>query len=149
MPIFIEQIVEGNVALKNVDGRKPNFSEEYSPLKGALRNKQAHRKLVLNHLQISHYLAMPQQKSRQNKTSFIRDYLLPEPPFIILPLPLPFCQALAMDNSRELVEKIAGLYAERLLSDVLLVVGDQQLPAHRLILAASSQVFQVSSISES
>ena len=50
-----------------------------------------------------------------------------------------------MDNSRELVEKIAGLYAERLLSDVLLVVGDQQLPAHRLILAASSQVFQVSS----
>ena len=50
-----------------------------------------------------------------------------------------------MDNSRELLEKIAGLYAERLLSDVLLVVGDQQLPAHRLILAASSEVFQVSS----
>jgi len=51
-------------------------------------------------------------------------------------------EVFAMDNSRELVEKIAGLYAERLLSDVLLVVGDQQLPAHRLILSASSEVFQ-------
>ena len=32
MPIFIEKIVEGNIILKNVDGRKPNFLEEYSPL---------------------------------------------------------------------------------------------------------------------
>jgi hypothetical protein len=43
----------------------------------------------------------------------------------------------------EVVTKIAGIYAERLMSDVLLVVGDQSLPAHRLILCASSEVFQV------
>ncbi len=42
-----------------------------------------------------------------------------------------------------MVTKIAGIYAERLMSDVLLVVGDQSLPAHRLILCASSEVFQV------
>jgi len=48
-----------------------------------------------------------------------------------------------MDNSSEVVTKIAGIYAERLMSDVLLVVGDQELPAHRLILCASSEVFQV------
>lgn len=48
-----------------------------------------------------------------------------------------------MDNSREVVTKIASLYAERLMSDVLLVVGDEELPAHRLILCASSDVFQV------
>ena len=50
-----------------------------------------------------------------------------------------------MDNSSEVVTKIAGLYAERLLSDVVLVVGKQELPAHRLILCASSDVFQASS----
>ena len=43
----------------------------------------------------------------------------------------------------QVVTKIAGIYAERLMSDVLLVVGDQSLPAHRLILCASSEVFQV------
>ena len=48
-----------------------------------------------------------------------------------------------MDNSSEVVTKIAGLYAERLMSDVLLVVGKQELPAHRLILCASSDVFQI------
>lgn len=48
-----------------------------------------------------------------------------------------------MDNSSEVVTKIAGIYAERLMSDVILVVGDQSLPAHRLILCASSEVFQV------
>jgi len=48
-----------------------------------------------------------------------------------------------MDNSSEVVTKIAGIYAERLMSDVILVVGDQELPAHRLILCASSDVFQV------
>ena len=40
--------------------------------------------------------------------------------------------------------KIASLYAERLMSDLILVVGKQELPAHRLILCASSEVFQVS-----
>jgi len=50
---------------------------------------------------------------------------------------------ISMDNSSEVVTKIAGLYAERLMSDVLLVVGKQELPAHRLILCASSDVFQV------
>jgi len=48
-----------------------------------------------------------------------------------------------MDNSSEVVTKIAGIYAERLMSDVILVVGDQELAAHRLILCASSEVFQV------
>ncbi|XP_023344194.1 BTB/POZ domain-containing protein 17 [Eurytemora carolleeae] len=48
-----------------------------------------------------------------------------------------------MDNSSQVITKIAGIYAERLMSDVLLVVGDQELPAHRLILCASSEVFQV------
>jgi len=48
-----------------------------------------------------------------------------------------------MDNSSEVVTKIAGLYAERLMSDVILVVGKQELAAHRLILCASSEVFQI------
>jgi len=52
-------------------------------------------------------------------------------------------ESVSMDNSGEVVSKIAGLYAERLLSDVVLVVGQQQLPAHRLILCASSEVFQI------
>ena len=48
-----------------------------------------------------------------------------------------------MDNSAEVVAKMAAIYAERLMSDVQLVVGDEVLPAHRLILCASSDVFQV------
>ena len=47
------------------------------------------------------------------------------------------------DNCSEVVTKIAGLYAERLMSDVILVVGKQELAAHRLILCASSEVFQI------
>ena len=43
----------------------------------------------------------------------------------------------------QVVTKIASLYAERLMSDLILVVGKQELPAHRLILCASSEVFQV------
>ena len=31
---------------------------------------------------------------------------------------------ISMDNSSEVVTKIAGLYAERLMSDVLLIVGE-------------------------
>ena len=42
--------------------------------------------------------------------------------------------SISMDNSREEVTKIAGIYAERLMSDVILVVGKQELAAHRLIL---------------
>lgn len=47
------------------------------------------------------------------------------------------------DNSSTVLEKIAGLYAERLLSDITLEVGGKQYAAHRLILCASSDVFQV------
>lgn len=42
--------------------------------------------------------------------------------------------------------KIATLYAERLMSDICLVVGGTEYPAHRLILCATSEVFQVWSI---
>jgi hypothetical protein len=41
--------------------------------------------------------------------------------------------------------KIASLYTERLMSDICLVVGGTEYPAHRLILCASSEVFQVCS----
>lgn len=47
------------------------------------------------------------------------------------------------DNSSKLLEKIASLYAERLLSDIVLEVDGQEYAAHRLILCASSDVFQV------
>ena len=39
--------------------------------------------------------------------------------------------------------KIATLYAERLMSDICLVVEGTEYPAHRLILCATSEVFQV------
>ncbi|XP_013777480.1 BTB/POZ domain-containing protein 17-like [Limulus polyphemus] len=48
-----------------------------------------------------------------------------------------------IDNSSTVLEKIAGLYAERLLSDITLEVGGKKFAAHRLILCASSDVFQV------
>lgn len=48
-----------------------------------------------------------------------------------------------IDNSCTVLEKIASLYAERLLSDITLEVGGKQFAAHRLILCASSDVFQV------
>lgn len=48
-----------------------------------------------------------------------------------------------IDNSNTVLEKIASLYAERLLSDITLEVGGKQFAAHRLILCASSDVFQV------
>lgn len=38
--------------------------------------------------------------------------------------------------------KVAGLYASHLLSDIILVVGENRYPAHRVILSASSEVFQ-------
>ncbi|XP_037938551.1 BTB/POZ domain-containing protein 17 [Teleopsis dalmanni] len=48
-----------------------------------------------------------------------------------------------MNNSQSVLEKIANLYAEQLMSDIILVVGTEQYPAHRVILCASSEVFQV------
>lgn len=48
-----------------------------------------------------------------------------------------------MNNSTSVLHKIASLYAEQLMSDICLVVGDNRYPAHRVILCASSEVFQV------
>lgn len=50
---------------------------------------------------------------------------------------------LQVDNSRTVLLKIATLYAERLMNDICLVVDGVEYPAHRLILCASSDVFQV------
>lgn len=50
---------------------------------------------------------------------------------------------LNVDNSSTVLLKIAALYAERLMNDICLVVNDIEYPAHRLILCASSDVFQV------
>lgn len=49
-----------------------------------------------------------------------------------------------MDNSKSVLLKIANLYAEQLMSDLTLEVAGVGYPAHRLILCASSEVFQVS-----
>lgn len=48
-----------------------------------------------------------------------------------------------MNNSESVLKKIANLYAEQLMSDIILVVGKMEYPAHRVILCASSDVFQV------
>uniref|UniRef100_A0A1B0GLD6 BTB domain-containing protein n=2 Tax=Lutzomyia longipalpis TaxID=7200 RepID=A0A1B0GLD6_LUTLO len=48
-----------------------------------------------------------------------------------------------MDNSGSVLHKIANLYAEQLMSDICIVVGKNRYPAHRVILCASSEVFQV------
>lgn len=48
-----------------------------------------------------------------------------------------------MDNASSVLHKIAHLYAEQLMSDIILVVGNNKYPAHRVILCASSEVFQV------
>ncbi|KAF6206365.1 hypothetical protein GE061_017598 [Apolygus lucorum] len=48
-----------------------------------------------------------------------------------------------IDNSQHVLVKIATLYAERLMNDICLIVGGVEYPAHRLILCASSEVFQV------
>lgn len=53
---------------------------------------------------------------------------------------------LQVDNSATVLHKIATLYTERLMSDICLVVGGTEYPAHRLILCASSEVFQVWSL---
>ncbi|KAK0082532.1 hypothetical protein PV325_010218 [Microctonus aethiopoides] len=51
--------------------------------------------------------------------------------------------AIEVDNSHTILLKIATLYAERLMNDICLVVNGIEYPAHRLILCASSDVFQV------
>lgn len=51
--------------------------------------------------------------------------------------------AVQVDNSHTILLKIATLYAERLMNDICLVVDGIEYPAHRLILCASSDVFQV------
>ncbi|XP_015589909.1 BTB/POZ domain-containing protein 17 [Cephus cinctus] len=51
--------------------------------------------------------------------------------------------SIEVDNSRSVLLKIATLYAERLMNDICLVVDGVEYPAHRLILCASSDVFQV------
>lgn len=48
-----------------------------------------------------------------------------------------------MNDSNSVLHKIANLYAEQLMSDICLVVGENRYPAHRVILCASSEVFQV------
>lgn len=48
-----------------------------------------------------------------------------------------------MNDSTSVLHKIANLYAEQLMSDICLVVGENRYPAHRVILCASSEVFQV------
>ncbi|XP_052758134.1 BTB/POZ domain-containing protein 17 [Galleria mellonella] len=50
---------------------------------------------------------------------------------------------LEVDNSKSVLLKIATLYAEQLMSDLTLQVAGVEYPAHRLILCASSEVFQV------
>ncbi|KAJ9577327.1 hypothetical protein L9F63_006071 [Diploptera punctata] len=47
-----------------------------------------------------------------------------------------------IDNSATVLHKIAALYKESWMSDISLVVGGTQYRAHRLILCASSEVFQ-------
>ncbi|XP_058064183.1 BTB/POZ domain-containing protein 17 [Anopheles bellator] len=48
-----------------------------------------------------------------------------------------------LHNTKGVLTKIANLYAERLTSDVILVVGEKQYAVHRIILCASSDVFDV------
>ncbi len=49
-----------------------------------------------------------------------------------------------LDNSSKVLSKIASIYADRLMSDVVLVVNNRScFPSHRLILCASSDVFQI------
>lgn len=45
-------------------------------------------------------------------------------------------------DQQSVLLKVAGLYASHLLSDINLIVGENQYPAHRVILSASSEVFQ-------
>nr|CAD7444978.1 unnamed protein product [Timema bartmani] len=46
------------------------------------------------------------------------------------------------NNSDSVLQKIGYLYSKREMTDVTLIVGNQEFPAHRLILSVSSEVFQ-------
>ncbi|GLG97737.1 Uncharacterized protein GBIM_04433 [Gryllus bimaculatus] len=48
-----------------------------------------------------------------------------------------------IDNSHTVLQKISMLYMERQMNDICLIVSGVEYPAHRLILCASSEVFQV------
>ena len=48
-----------------------------------------------------------------------------------------------MEDHDSVRHKIAKMYADQLMSDICLVVGHKTYPAHRVILGASSEVFQV------
>ena len=48
-----------------------------------------------------------------------------------------------IDNSNMVISKMATLYAEKIMSDIILVVGNAEYPSHKLILCASSDVFQI------
>lgn len=52
-------------------------------------------------------------------------------------------QEVQIDNSSIIINKMAQLYADGIMSDICLVVGKTEYPSHRLILCASSDVFQV------
>ncbi|XP_065210315.1 BTB/POZ domain-containing protein 17-like [Planococcus citri] len=52
-------------------------------------------------------------------------------------------QDVEIDNSQQVLKKIATLYAEKLMNDICLVVDGVEFPAHRLILCTSSEVFHV------
>ncbi|KAH8235673.1 hypothetical protein KR032_005075 [Drosophila birchii] len=51
--------------------------------------------------------------------------------------------ASTMIDENSVRNKIANLYAEQLMSDIVLLVDGKEYPAHRVILCASSDVFQV------
>lgn len=58
-------------------------------------------------------------------------------------LDIKICSHFQMNNATSVLHKIANMYAEQLMSDICLVVGENKYPAHRVILCASSEVFQV------
>lgn len=51
-------------------------------------------------------------------------------------------ESIEIGDQQSVLLKVAGLYASHLLSDIILVVGENRYPAHRVILSASSEVFQ-------
>lgn len=50
---------------------------------------------------------------------------------------------LKVDNSQDILQTIQALYHDQQMCDVFLTVGKKEHPAHRLILCAFSDVFQV------
>ena len=48
-----------------------------------------------------------------------------------------------IDNSKIIIQKMATLYADKIMSDIILVVGNTEYPSHKLILCTSSDVFQI------